>query len=328
MSYSDISKYTDLVGGIPQVKDRSYGEPGVNTNYTRTRGVFSEWPGSTPKYKTNARSRETMARFLIPFSGKNVKDRFDESFSDPETNKLAKSLSFATGNSGGYIDFLLQSAQEIHGEKVQVVDFLSDNFIAYFFGAKPPVFRYTGKLLNTYQDDWRAAFSIMYQEIIRGTKLSRYRKMLTLTYDNVAVSGYVLDMTQILTADMEMAADFTFSMLVKRYDIYRLPDTPPTDPESAPSKAFQVETFGDLKLGVIKRTFRTVGLPTKRTQEREKTKEQPSKDKVEVKEPILSQADLNTEQDIKNHVSTKRKEEDQKLTCEPENGVCGPWGEF
>jgi hypothetical protein len=196
-------------------------------------GVFSDTPVSTSKCYT--RSQDTMARLFLPFST-STRATYIKTFltnststakgSSEALNKLVQTIAVdgATGstpNGHGYVDFLLTSANETYQEKVQVVDVLSDNYVAYFFGSAPPVFTYSGVLLNTKQDDWRSAFSILYQHVMRGTQLARRKAVLCLTYDNVVVTGAMLSMNQDLSSDMQMAGRFSFSFLVKRYDVYR-----------------------------------------------------------------------------------------------------------
>ena len=262
--------FVDLIGGDNGLLDLNPSAP---------KGVHSYNTGATPKYSTSIdKAQETMARMMIPFSEYNDRERFIKALNGTDARGLGEALAVTTESAGtkkgngngkglGYIDFLLQGAQESYREKVQVVDVLSDNYIAYFFGQEPPVFSYQGTLLNTYQDDWRAAFSIIYSEIIRGTKLARRRRLLTLTYDNVAVTGTAVSMVQNLTADMEMAASFTLDILVKRYDVYRLPGTSekgwnaPTPFTDVMGNLIDPNTFTGLKLGRVKKTYRVVGAP-------------------------------------------------------------------
>lgn len=263
----DPCTYGDLIGG-----DASLVNQKDNHQKGAPKGVFSLNPASTPKYRTDiARATESMARILIPFSSAAARNRFVRRLPAGDARILGDALAVSdktaksrTGAGTGYIDFLLQNVQETYQEKVQVTDVLSDNYVAYFFGQEPPMFTYQGTLLNTRQDDWRSAFSIIYSELLRGTKLARRRRLMTLTYDNVAVTGTIVAMSQNLTADMEMAASFTFQMLVKRYDVYRLPGTvfnPPTTFTNVLGKVVDPNTFTGLKLGRIKRTYRTVGEP-------------------------------------------------------------------
>ena len=208
------------------------GDSGLNPGYEFRKGVFSNYPGMSPKYHTNNNndSLEFMARMFIPFSddpeGKK-RTAFINSFEfSGRSMELAAALATTgrvnTGNAYGlgYIDFLLQKAQEQVREKYQVVDVLSDNYVSYFFGQSPPVFTYSGVLLNSRQDDWRTAFHIMYNDILRGTKLARKKLVVTLAYDDVFVTGVLVNMSQLLTAEFELGVDFNFSILVKRFDIH------------------------------------------------------------------------------------------------------------
>lgn len=214
MSYKNGSEY---VGG----------DTGLTAPHATRRGVFANHPAATPKYNTGNRdaSLNYMARLFIPFSDPDARDKFVASFEGPAKN-LADALA-TTGEKApnvhgwgvGYIDFLLQQAVENYQEKFQAADVLSDNYVSYFFGQSPPVFQYQGTLLNSMQDNWRAAFTTMYHDIIRGTKLARKKLVVVLTYDDVFVTGVLVSMSQTLTAEFELAASFNFQLLVKRYDI-------------------------------------------------------------------------------------------------------------
>lgn len=250
----------------------------------RRKGVFSTHPAMTPKYTptNDDRALETMARLLIPMSGQKALDKFVASFGGPsssEAQKLAKTLA-SIGNKGskgayglGYIDFLLVSAVESYQEKVQIVDVLSDNYVAYYFGAAPPVFQYSGVLLNSKQDDWRSAFTIIYNDIIRGTELARRKAVVTLSYDNMAVTGTVMNMSQNFSADgpfYQLAASFNFSLLVQRIDVERITLSPPTEVASFPSYVKPGE-FATRQFDVPPKTIRTTGLPSSQVVDRKKT---------------------------------------------------------
>lgn len=208
------------------------GDRGLNKGPSPRKGVFSQHPGMTPKYHTNNNnaSLEYMARMFIPFGDDQTGDKrkaFINSFDDKtRSRELAAALATTgrtdTGNAFGmgYIDFLLQKAQESFQEKYQVVEVLGDNYVSYFFGQAPPVFTYSGTLLNSVQDDWRTAFHIMYNDIIRGTQMARKKLVVTLAYDDVFVTGVLVNMTQLLTAEFELGASFSFNILVKRFDVH------------------------------------------------------------------------------------------------------------
>lgn len=322
----DPESFGDLIGG----------NEALLTSYAGNapKGVFATHTGATPKYNTNPnQASESMARLMVPFSSDTARERFVKSLPDGSARNLGDALAL-TGNTAhnepkgvgtdvgmGYVDFLLQTAQESYREKVQVVDVLSDNYIAYFFGQEPPIFSYQGMLLNTYQDDWRSAFSIIYGEILRGTKLARRRRLMTLTYDNVAVTGTIISMTQNLTADMEMAASFTFNILVKRYDVYRLPNTefnPPTKFTSVLGKLIDPNTFTGLKLGRIKKSYRTFGEPQIATSTAKKNKGDTSRSESDAMALQRTPAEEQKDQNVRGGHINLTEEGD----CDPSGQSC------
>jgi hypothetical protein len=295
--YKDIFEY--LLGGDESVNSFSdiSAEDATVSQFPKRKGVFSLYPATTPKYSAtnDDRSLETMARLLIPMADEESRNRFVSSFrGGTETRKLAESLASIGGDAAtgekkvglGYIDFLLQSAQEVYQEKVQVVDVVGDNFVAYYFGAKPPIFQYSGVLLNSAQDDWRSAFTIIYNDIIRGTELARRKAVVTLSYDDMAVTGSIMGMSQLFSAEQQLASSFNFSMLVQRIDVQRVTGHIPTQLGSFPTfikpSAFAVRQFD-----VPPKTIRATGTPGTSTVERKK------EETVEEKPSI----DLNTPQD-------------------------------
>ena len=197
------------------------------------KGIFSEHPGSTPKYATNlgalinehADFRETMARMFVQVGSKEEYDKFVASAKelDPKIEPLARVLAgtnLAVGNKNdgsgtGYIDFLLQNVQHQFQEKMQVVETLADSYVAYFFGQGAPVFQYSGILINTKQDDQAHNMLRIYQTMIRGYQLARRKKILRLRYNNLIVSGAAFNFGFNLAAENEMACPFNFSLLVK-----------------------------------------------------------------------------------------------------------------
>ncbi len=188
------------------------------------RGVYARNPATTPKYHTGNTdvTREYMARLFIPFASQKTQTKYLEAV-PPRARALANHLVVSDDSLGnpyntGYIDFLLQSVNEQYNEKVQIVDAVGDNYVAYYLGQSPPVFQYGGTLLNSYQDDWRAAFTVLYNDLLRGTMLARRKAVVVLAYDDVMITGTLSNMSQMLTADFELMARFNFSMLVKRYD--------------------------------------------------------------------------------------------------------------
>ncbi|RLI87358.1 MAG: hypothetical protein DRP01_02015 [Archaeoglobales archaeon] len=244
------------------------------------RGVYALNPATTPKYHTGRSaagaqdvSLEKMARMFIPFPAQptSLKQKFLASLNGP-AERFAKAM-LTTGNKQaggglGYIDFFMTQANETMAESVQIAQVASDNYVSYFFGRQPPVFRYDGVLLNSVQDDWRTAMWIVYNHIIRGTQLARRKVAITLAYDTVAVTGAVLNMTEILRAENEIAVPFSFSLLVKRLDIISSPKYGPTPAQEFPY-SLTPDSFASTVIAPAQVNRRAVAEPSLKTQERQ-----------------------------------------------------------
>lgn len=202
--------------------------------YGKSKGDFGRHPGATPKWAINAgprdaEYRETMARMFIQMP-EQERDKFVNSC-PPETRDLAKILcgSDASAAGGaGFVDFLLQTANESFNEKFQVVESLSDNFIVYVFGQRATPFQYTGMLKNTYQDDQRVWMTRLYLDVLRGTQLARRRKLVRLRYDSVIVSGVLLGLNMTIDGSLVDGVPFNFMLMPTQYTIFTPNEGVPT----------------------------------------------------------------------------------------------------
>ena len=201
---------------------------------TSARGVFSAYPFMSPKYARHRPSRrgeydQTMARMFIRVPPK-LYDRFYASLEDADTRKIARVLAGDDVSKGGhgYIDFLLQQAVHELVEKVQVVETLSDSYVAFFFGQAPPTFQYSGVLFNTYQDDWTMRMFRIFRDLGRGTQLARRGFILSLRYDSMIVQGAMTNISWSLQAGKEGYCPFSFSLLVKSIQVIYGNVAPPT----------------------------------------------------------------------------------------------------
>ena len=178
--------------------------------------TFAKEFGVTPKYNAGSDSTETMARFFIPptlhtaITKNNTKAANDK-----------KILGKLSSEQGGYFSFLLQNVQESYTENVQVSQTISDNYVSYAMGSKPPIFVYSGTLINSQQDDWRRDFLQLYANYLRASKLANYaargiENVSLLKYDNFFVRGIMLNLSMSMNASNELAVPFSFSYLVKR----------------------------------------------------------------------------------------------------------------
>lgn len=191
----------------------------------KARGVFSAYPFMSPKYARHRPGRrhefdQTMARMFIRVPPK-LYDSFLASLEDADTRKIARVLTGDDVNKGGrgYIDFLLQQAVHELAEKVQITETLSDSYVAFFFGHAPPIFRYSGTLYNTYQDDWAMRMLRIFRNLGRGTQLARRGFTMHLRYDSMIVSGAMMNFTWSLSAGQEISCPFSFSFLVKSIQV-------------------------------------------------------------------------------------------------------------
>lgn len=187
-------------------------------------GVFSAFPMATAKFAhyfdRNGDYTDTMARMYLEVGPKEF-DKFINGIPDKETQRILQVLAVTGSETGGrgYIDFLLQGVQPAFQENMQVSETLADNYVAYFFGQAPPVFQFSGTLMNTYQDDWAMRMFRIYRDIGRGSQLARQKKLLTITFDAITLRGAMTNLFWGHTADLQTACSFSFGFLVKELRI-------------------------------------------------------------------------------------------------------------
>jgi hypothetical protein len=190
------------------------------TDWNQGLGVHAEWPGSTPKYHTGAdriAATGKMAKIFLQISPA-MESIISDEFGPSAVTVLKKC---------GYVDWLMTNAVEEFEEKMQVVTLSGDNYVAYYFGQKPPVFQYTGVVLNTWQDDWRIQLLRLYDKLFRGSKLAQLRSYIKIFYDTVIVVGSIPNLRMELNSNVETGAHFAFSFLVKEYVVLQKPVNPP-----------------------------------------------------------------------------------------------------
>jgi hypothetical protein len=270
------------------------GEKSISDENAARRGVFAQFPAMSPKYNTRpGHDEETMARLLIPVpaSARDTWNKACKSLPNEEIVELSSILGYwgdvnneVRTYQRGYIDFLLQRAQESFQEKFQAVELQGDNYTSYFFGQKPPIFQYSGILLNTLQNDWRKAMTLAYLHLLRGTKLAQRKIVMAIAYDEMVVVGSMINLSQVFTSDRQIASDFSFSILVKKIQFRALH-----------SKPTRVRTnIGYIKLSElmsvpvedVKRNIKTVTEPPVSSQKvanRAKTEAEPALSGYEVK---------------------------------------------
>lgn len=141
---------------------------------------------------------------------------------DPEVESPAsiRLMGNSTDKSKGDIDlippytkFFLESAQESHMERSQVVETFGD-FYVFFFGERPPVYNYSGTLLNADNVNWAEDFYFYYDNFLRGTKCVEAKARLILTYGYRQVEGFMLSSNFNINAISERGVPFSFQFIV------------------------------------------------------------------------------------------------------------------
>lgn len=112
-----------------------------------------------------------------------------------------------------YSKFFLESVQEAHQEKVQIVETFND-FYAFFYGERPPVYTFSGYLLNLQNYNWLNEFTYYYQNFWRGTKAVELGARVFLTYNYQQIQGYVLNINTNISAVTDKVAPFNIQVLV------------------------------------------------------------------------------------------------------------------
>lgn len=120
------------------------------------------------------------------------------------------------GRSKYYANFLLENVQEQRIEKQQIVETFGEDFI-FFFGERPRVMTFSGRLLNSNDFNWKSEFWTNYDQYFRGTKLLEMNARLYLYYDDVVVEGYLIQANAQQNSMTPLEVPFQFQLFVTNY---------------------------------------------------------------------------------------------------------------
>jgi hypothetical protein len=112
-----------------------------------------------------------------------------------------------------YSEFFLQSVRESQTEKVQVVETFTD-YYAFFFGKRPPVYTFSGTLLNDQNYKWTNDLMFFYDNFFRGTSSVQLGAQAYVNYDGRLVGGFLLNLNIQQNAELYKGALFSFDVLV------------------------------------------------------------------------------------------------------------------
>lgn len=229
---------------VPFALDRSGKAVGANdvANLpSDAMGVYAAYPSMSPKYvKHNGGVLSVnlggLARIYIPISRQDTLDNLRNQFRsrNPQLNKVSEKVFGLAKGAGahvgtGYIDFILMNVSQALDEKFQISEVLEDNYVAFFFGQRAPMWTFSGALMNTYQDDWTMNMWRLYSEMGRGTRLAQRGLMMSIRYDSMIVTGGMTRFQWDLASSNELFTSFSFQFLVKNITPIRGSAVPPTD---------------------------------------------------------------------------------------------------
>lgn len=112
-----------------------------------------------------------------------------------------------------YTKFLLEGISEAHTERSQIVETFGD-FYVFFFGERPPIYTFSGTLLNTKYANWVQDFMFYYDKFIRGTKSVENNARIILTYGGRQIEGFILNVSTQTNAATDNGTQFSFQVLV------------------------------------------------------------------------------------------------------------------
>jgi hypothetical protein len=112
-----------------------------------------------------------------------------------------------------YSKFFLEAVQEGHMERSQIVETFGDFFV-FFFGERPPVYTFSGILLNGDNINWAEDFYFYYDNFLRGTKCVEAGAVLLITYGFRQIEGFLLGVNMNINAANERGVGLSFQVLV------------------------------------------------------------------------------------------------------------------
>lgn len=119
-----------------------------------------------------------------------------------------------------YSRFFLQAVTEAEQEKFQVVETFS-NYYAFFFGKRPPFYRYSGILLNDQNHSWNNDFKFYYEYFFRATRSTELFGSVSIKYDGRVVSGFIVGLNMQQVAEVDKGIPFSIDVLVVQHDTLR-----------------------------------------------------------------------------------------------------------
>jgi len=112
-----------------------------------------------------------------------------------------------------FTKFMLESVQEAHTERSQVVETFGE-FFTFFYGERPPIYNFSGTLVNSKINNWLADFMFYYENFLRGTKCVEQNATIVITYGGRQIEGFILNTSNTTQAITDKGVSLTFQVLV------------------------------------------------------------------------------------------------------------------
>ncbi len=113
----------------------------------------------------------------------------------------------------GYTKLILESVQESHQERSQIVETFGD-FYVFLYGERPPMYNFSGTLINTKNYNWVSDFIFYYENFLRGTKCVEQNARIVMMYGGRMIEGFMLGMSMATDAILEAGVKVSFSLVV------------------------------------------------------------------------------------------------------------------
>lgn len=135
----------------------------------------------------------------------------------PGNNPKAKDVDLIPA----FTKFFLESVQEGHSERHQIVETFGD-FYVFFFGERPPIYTYSGTLINSNNINWVEDMLFYYDNFLRGTKCVEANAKMVLTYGHRQVEGFLLGINLSTQAASDKGVQVSFNVLIVDRKVMKL----------------------------------------------------------------------------------------------------------
>lgn len=122
-----------------------------------------------------------------------------------------------------YTRFFLQGVTEAEQEKYQIVETFT-GFYAFFYGKRPPIYRYTGLLISDQTYRWNNDFKFVYENYFRGSSATSFGAEVIMVYDGRQITGFPLSLAMQQDAVNDKGIPFSMDVLVVDHHTLKFSD--------------------------------------------------------------------------------------------------------